>query len=94
MMGYAIWTLNYFLVWNELEEQLVMKSWSPAEKLFVSAQQNKLETVFNPILITCFILDLFIVVKITENYKILCSGSILCCLDKEDEKKLALAKLE
>ena len=35
-----------------------------------------------PILIVLFFLDLFITIKITDNYKILCEGHWLWCADK------------
>ena len=48
----------------------------------INAAEKGLQN-FYIILAIMFVIDLFFIVKITENYKILCNGTIPCCFDRD-----------
>ena len=65
-MGYAIWTLNYFLMLNEIEEKIENDYWRfEGEEESANSAKHTYEMVIRPILLVCFILDLLIVIRIT-----------------------------
>ena len=65
-MGYAIWTLNYFLMLNEIEEKIENDYWRfEGSEESANSAKHMYEMVIRPILLVCFILDLLIVIRIT-----------------------------
>jgi len=79
LLGSALWILNINLIIDSIDEGA--RGPFTTRKTAAETRETFLE-VFTPILIVSYILDIFITIKITENYKILCTGTLPFCLDK------------
>ena len=85
LLGSALWILNHYLVLESLEDEYNRKRNMSSEPRFVQMRKDIKEaeetfsTVFPPILIVCFVLDIFVTIKITE---IFCFSKLSCCKDK------------
>ena len=79
LLGSALWILNINLIIDSIDEGARAQSVTRKE---AAETADIFSDVFAPILIVSYILDIFITIKITENYKILCTGTLPFCLDK------------